>query len=309
MNPVQALAGLFLQDLDVARPAPASQSETVSAWSKATGIVLEPERTVICGGVREMLAAAFSLLNGEDELWLPKDVYPVYWNLAAHCANKRAFTTLPQPDWSPVEESKERSTLLLPVPLSPLGRFPSDAETNALSGWLSGSPHRRLIIDAVYTFDFSSSRWFADRFLAKHGHQCMMLWSCSKSWLCPGTFGIGAVPPTFAPALRSHVSTPACKDFSRMKAIMEKLPNLWRLQQEAFTREWRHLLPIMRGAVGTWEPPETGYFSVVSKPFTTLLNKHRILSVPATVFGGDDDLSIITCLHDLTAHEKRFDPT
>jgi hypothetical protein len=77
------------------------------------------------------------------------------------------------------------------------------------------------------------------------------------------------------------------------------------LQQQAFSSEWLRLMPEIRRVKLDWEPPTSGYFSVIGLPFTILLHEHGILSVPATVFGAaTDELSVVTCLHDLAAHAK-----
>jgi aspartate/methionine/tyrosine aminotransferase len=305
MNPVQALSP-WTSTIPEKKVA-ASGAQAILAWSKATQIALAPERTVVGRGVRELLSATFTCaLKSSEELWLLDDVYPVYWELAKHSkATTRPFATLPQPNWNFLTQTAERASIVLPVPLSPLGRLPTEAEANALFRWLSGSPQRLLIIDAVYTFDFNAARRFTDLFLSGHGDQCIVLWSCAKTWLSPRSLGLAAVPPSLAPTLQKHVPAPAEADLRRINAVLEDRPDLCQLQQEAFDREWQRLAPHILRATPNWQPPPSGYFSVVSAPFLTLLNHHGILSVPASVFGSrHDHLSIVTCLHDLAAHEK-----
>jgi len=309
MNPVQALAPWTYSMPESEQMATASTAQAIAAWSRATQIALDPERTVVGRGVRDLLSATFSFaLDRGEELWLPEDVYPVYWELGKQAdASMRAFATLPQPDLSFLPQTGEGAAIVFPVPVSPLGRLPTDFEANALLCWLSGSRRRLLILDAVYTFDFNASRPLMESFLAKNGHQCILLWSCSKSWLAPGSLGLAAVPRSLAPTLQRSVSPPSEAEFGRIKAVLDDRPDLCQLQQAAFDREWQRLAPRIRCAVSDWQPPSVGYFSVVSASFTTLLDEHDILSVPATVFGSPhDDLSIVTCLHDLAAHEKGF---
>jgi hypothetical protein len=77
------------------------------------------------------------------------------------------------------------------------------------------------------------------------------------------------------------------------------------MQQNAFGLEWQRLAPRIRVTSPDWQPPVSGYFSVLSVAFERLLNEHGILAVPATVFGSSrNDLSVITCLHALAAHEE-----
>ncbi len=306
MNPIQALAAWTTTEPEqnvTARPA-----QAVAAWSKATGIELDPERTVVGRGVRELLSATFSCaLKRKQELWLPEDVYPVYWELASHAELElRAFATLPGPNWNFLAQTNKRAAIVLPAPLSPIGRWPTDAEISAILSWLSSSRHRLLIIDAVYTFDFDAGHGLTDLFLTETPDQCIVLWSCAKSWLSPGALGIASVPRGFASRLRSHVSPPFQATLGRIKALLENRPDLPGLQQEAFGREWQRLATRIRSAAPHWQPPPTGYFSVVAVPFETLLDKQEILSVPASVFGGHDELSVVTCLHDLGAQRKDF---
>jgi aspartate/methionine/tyrosine aminotransferase len=307
MNPVRALASWTSSMPELEQTAAGCSAEAIAAWSRATQIALDPERAVVGRGVRNLLSATFSVaINRGEELWLPEDVYPVYWELGRQAeASMRAFATLPQPNLSFLSETGEGASIVFPVPVSPLGRLPTDSEANALIRWLSGSRRRLLILDAVYTFDFNAGRPLMESFLTKNGDQCILLWSCSKSWLAPGSLGLAAVPRRLAPALQGSVSPLTEAEFGKIKALLDGRPDLGQLQQAAFNREWQRLAPRIRCAVPDWKPPSIGYFSVVSMPFTTLLDQHDILSVPASVFGSaHDDLAIVTCLHDLAAHEK-----
>ena len=305
MNPVQALStwipGMPPSDPQVVT----SVDRTLLLWERATGIALHPGQTVIGRGVRDLLAAIFNfVLKRDEDLWLPDDVYPVYGKRAAEAGLKaRTFSTLPKPGLNFLMRSTGHATVVLPVPLSPLGRLPDETETEALLGWLHDSPNRLVIIDAVYTFDFEKSRSFMDLFLGKNGDQCIALWSCSKSWLLPKSLGIAVGPRRLTPALADHVSPPGPADLGRISFLLESHPGLCRLQQEAFTLEWQRLAPIIRRADRNWQPPRSGYFSVVDVPFTTLWNQYGILSVPVSVFGAKrEDLSVVTCLHDLSQH-------
>jgi hypothetical protein len=117
--------------------------------------------------------------------------------------------------------------------------------------------------------------------------------------------GVASAPPELAAALRDRVSQPSPSTLGRITALLESQPKLPQRQQEAFRREWQRLDARVRAVVDNWEAPSSGYFSLVSASFEHLL-KHDILSVPATVFGSRrEDLSVITCLHDLVEHEER----
>ena len=308
MNPVQALSRWTKRNSSPQRVVATSSAQAIHAWSRATGIVLAPERTIIAEGVRDMLSAIFShVLRDETEVWLPNDVYPVYWQLAADAKIRaRGFSTLPQPDWHFLTQAGEYAAVVLPIPLSPLGRLLTDAEARSLMRWLSVSTHRLLIVDAVYTFDFEAGRPLLNTLFTEFGEQCVVLWSCSKSWLSPGLLGLAAVPHRLASILQEWTLPPTQDNLSAIRGVLESHPDLCRLQQEAFVIEWQRLMPEIHKTDPDWLPPSTGYFSVVNVSFTRLLNDHGILSVPATVFGATkDDFSIVTCLHDLAAYASQ----
>ena len=113
MNPVRALSAWSGLAHIAGGWAEASGEEAMRAWSSATGIVLAPERSVVSRGVRDMLSAIFSVGLGQtEELWLPEDVYPVYWQLArASGAKTKGFrySAAPRP-W--ISSSRRRRASL-----------------------------------------------------------------------------------------------------------------------------------------------------------------------------------------------------
>lgn len=115
------------------------------------------------------------------------------------------------------------------------------------------------MIDAVYTYDFAASRPLVQTLLATD--QCVLLWSCTKSWLCPEGLGVAAGPAAIVTRLRYRVR-PGPR-LGRTIAGLARQPELPALQQQAFTREWDRLAPIVRAADPSWTPPPTGYFSVL----------------------------------------------
>jgi len=304
MNPVRALSAWSEFTYSPEGWAEASVEETLNAWSSATRVWLAPERTIVGRGIRDLLSAVFSVGMGPfEELWLPKDVYPVYWQLAKNSgAATKGFITLPHPDWGFLDQTVERATLLLPEPISPLGRPLAHDEVELLVRWLRGSKERLLILDAVYTFNFEMSRLFIDQLLEEFSEQCTVIWSCSKSWLSPGLFGVAVVPEFVAPLVRSAVVQPPGKDLGKIRSLLEAHPNLGLLQRDLFAKEWFRLSPQIRQADPLWQPPSTSYFSTVAVPFARLVEDWSILGVPASVFGSTRrDLSVVSCLHDLSA--------
>jgi hypothetical protein len=293
MNPEKALASWA----PVARPAGAG--DIAAAWARATGLAIGPRELVLGKGVRELLTIIFGTLRS-PELWLPEDVYPVYWELARASVGfePAGFRTLAGEPWAFLERAGPRAQALLPIPLSPLGRWPSRAEIAALVDWLGQDEGRGLLVDAVYTYDFAAAGDVLRPLLATD--RCGVLWSCSKSWLRRDVLGIGRVPEGWAPSLQRQLRP---EELAPALALLDAHPGLPSRQAQAFRREWQRLAPLIRRAAPDWQPPQTGYFSTVALPAAQLL-EHDLLAVPASVFGGAGGLSVVSCLHDLVQRER-----
>jgi len=302
MNPVVALAFARTEGAPEACEGPPSPADLVSAWSQATGVVVPECHRVIGTGVRDLLGAAFEFVaEAGDTLWLPADVYPVYWELARQSGLRpRAFRTMPRPDWSFLESIHDRATVLLPMPLSPLGRALAPTEVEALRRWLEADGRRTLLLDTVYAYDFLTTRRVLEP-LAEMADRCAILWSCAKSWLRPGALGVGQVPTAWRDAMLPRMSAPAAEEGRALASALTHAPHLPAALQGAFRGQWRRLTPRVRAVQPTWQPPETGYFAVLELAFERLHQQHGILAVPATVFGSSDaEVSVVTCLHDMT---------
>lgn len=295
MNPARALARWRHAPTDASLAG--DPTRALAAWTTASGLAIARERLVAGEGVRDLLRALFGIL-APGELWLPGDVYPVYWQLASSTA-PRPFATLPDLDLDFLADAGQRAVVVLPAPVTPLGRPLRPDEVEALRAWLAASPARRLVIDAVYTYDFAASLDMVETLLATD--QCVLLWSCTKSWLCPDGLGVAAGPEQLLTPLRASVRPG--QRLGHAAATLERQPTLPSLQQAAFAREWSRLAPALRAADPAWAPPATGYFSIIPRHHRDLLDAHGILAVPASVFGSPQpSISIVTCLHDLVLH-------
>lgn len=302
MNPAKALAEWGPPPLlEGAHHAPSSESEALAAWSAATGI--RPEASWVGAGVRDLLERVLPALDAlVDEFWCPEDVYPVYAEILGARA-RREYSTIPQVDWGCLARGSTRSALLCPVPLSPLGRFPNGDEVAGIVDWLARSEDRYLLLDAVYTYDFPASARVLTPLLETG--RAIVLFSCAKSWLVPDALGVASMTSALQTRFATRSRHAAPSDLSRIAGWLSERPDLPRFQQRAFTHEWRRLSPRIKAAAPAWEPPETGYFSVVEVPFDDLLDRHDILAVPASAFGSRSrDQSVLACLHDLVAHER-----
>jgi DNA-binding transcriptional MocR family regulator len=298
MNPEVALAHLRPT---LAQPRAASLEDTIRRWSGAAGINV-PTATVVAGtGIRSILEGVFDVLADRIEtLWLPEDVYPVYWQSSAHLP-RRGFATVPDVDWSVLDAGGPRDALLLPCPLSPVGRSFSEPEYVRLIDWLSRHPERRLILDGAYSFTPPAHRELEGRL---RGGQTISIWSLSKPWLSRGVLGIASVPAAMREQLQSQVTSPEPSQLARASAMIDVAASLPALVAERFASAWARLLPAIGSACPSWTPPETGYFSIVPAAFDDLLATHDLLAIPATVFGSKrKDLSVASCLYDIEIHD------
>jgi histidinol-phosphate/aromatic aminotransferase/cobyric acid decarboxylase-like protein len=307
MNPVKALASwVEVGKWQAAAPTTATASDIAAVWSTATGHQLPPGEHVLGRGVRPLLEAVMrSLPAGSGELWLPDDVYPVYWQLARATGRvTRSFSTLGRGAWAFLTEAGLDAVAVLPVPLSPLGRWLAPKEAAQLEAWLWRAKDRLLVIDAAYTYDFATSRAVL-RPLLDSG-RCVALWSFSKSWLRPDMLGIARAPQGWAATLQGQVELPSANELAAAITWLGARPDLPSQQAVAFQRQWPRLSETIRAAIPDWQPPTSGYFSTVTISHRTLLADHGILAVPASVFGATDaDVSIVSCLHDLAMDQRR----
>ena len=240
-------------------------------------------------------ASCSPTLRSGVHLWLPDDVYPEYWKIAAECQlSSHPWNTLPTPQFTSLDTCPRRAALLLPYPLTPLGRYLFHTERDQLNNWLRRSAERCLILDTVYLFDSRLDATIREFF--RH-RQTFVLHSLAKAWLLPDSLGVIASPIGHAVSilsagceLRSESLGLACRALRERRDLPGKLGTI-------FNNAWSNSAERLRKASPAWEPPATGYFSVIDVPFEELLDKHGILGVPASVFGSRrDDLTVLSCL-------------
>jgi hypothetical protein len=304
MNPGKALSSWVSEPL-IDDPKASSTEHALQVWSKATGQSLSSEAQIVGRGVRDLLGLVFGYLSqSEYEVWLPEDVYPIYWGLAGdEHLQALAFSSLNVQEWDFLKAAGRRAAALLPIPLMPAGRWPTRSEIDCLVAWLRESSDRILIVDAAYTYDFRACANTLDPLLKLD--QCVALFSCSKSWLLPDALGIARVPSRWSGWMRAGVPTTSTDGLALAVSRLLSHPELPSRQENVFQREWGRLSALIHSAVPGWRSPQTGYFSTVAVSYKTLLKEHNILSIPASVFGAKrDGLSVLTCLHDIAAWER-----
>jgi histidinol-phosphate/aromatic aminotransferase/cobyric acid decarboxylase-like protein len=282
-------------------PPPAARSAAVDeaseAWRRCFAPKAAPSQIAVTTGVRPALWVLFAQLAAtEYELWLPEDVYPEYWRSAAEanlCA--RSFVTLPQVNCAPLAEAGRRAAVLLPHPITPLGRHLTPDELAFFRDWLGQNAARRVILDTAYLFD---NRLDPATQELLDSDQAFILHSLAKAWLSPGKLGVILSPPAHASAIRIQTDDLSSEELGDAVFALNHCSRLPHDLAETFERQWAALAERIQVASPAWRPPVTGYFSVIPVSFEKLLRQYQILAVPASVFGSRrDDLSVLTCLY------------
>ncbi|MER7582740.1 aminotransferase class I/II-fold pyridoxal phosphate-dependent enzyme [Kitasatospora sp. NPDC097691] len=293
------------------RPEPPDDTRTVyrcdlaRAWLRRFELPEEwSRRAMVCRGVRHGLDVVFRRLRAEQaRLWLPGDVYPVYFELArAAGLAPESYPTLPAPvlPASPADDRPEY--LLLANPSKPLGRYLSDAECAAVMSWLRESPRRRLLIDSVY--DLGAPFAAGTRRLLDTG-RAILLHSVTKGWLWPRTFGVVLLDPAqaeLAEAFRADPPTPAqLRLADRLLTVHGDVPG--QVVGELAVRAERlfdRLPDEVLGAIPAASRTCPGnYFFPVDIPAETLRRECGVLAMPVGVFGESNwSGSVLTSLAD-----------
>ncbi|MFJ9694558.1 aminotransferase class I/II-fold pyridoxal phosphate-dependent enzyme [Kitasatospora sp. NPDC101183] len=293
------------------RPEPPVGTHTVyrcdlaRAWLRRFELPEEwSRRAMVSRGVRHGLGVVFRQLHDERaRLWLPSDVYPVYFELA-HAAGLTpdAYPTLPAPVLPDAQAEDRPEYLLIANPTKPLGRCLSEAECDALIAWLEGAPGRRLLIDAVY--DLGAPFSAGTRRLLGTG-RAILLHSVTKGWLWPRTFGVvllGEGDAELAAAFRENA--PSQEQLRIAESLLgEHAGTPGRVADELAVRAQRlldRLPPELRAAILEESLTSPGnYFFPVDIPAETLQRDYGVLALPASVFGETAwQGSVLTSLSD-----------
>lgn len=305
-NVYRALAAL--------RPEPPAGAETVvyrcdlaRAWLRRYELPQEwSRRAMVTRGVRHGLGVVFQWLRTVDaRLWLPGDVYPVYFELArAAGLAPGSYPTLPAPvlPGSPPDERPEY--LLLANPSKPLGRYLSEAECAAVVDWLRASPHRRVLVDTVY--DLGTPFAAGTRRLLETG-RAVLLHSVTKGWLWPRTFGVALLPPehtALVEAFRADSPSPEqLRLADRLLSAHGDVPERVAAELAARAERLFEQLPdeVLAAIPASSRTCPGNYFFPVTLTAETLRHEYGVLALPVGVFGESDwSGSVLTSLADST---------
>ena len=259
-------------------------------------------RLFISEGVRHSLKLIFPILAEQNyTVYIPKDVYPVYSELAQTSGlQPRYFETIPIPIFPDIKCNNSQEVLLLPNPLKPLGRLLYKHEITALKQWLAAGEQRRLIVDTVYTFENKLAASSLDLF---HTNQVIILHSLSKGWMAPQIFGVALFPETdikiFGQAFRDN--SPSNLNLFYARQFLTTYSEFPFILHKVLVEKWESTMEFVQdtylGKNVNIHTDFHGYLTVVPISFKLLLQEFNILAIPVSVFGSDkEDWSAISTL-------------
>lgn len=276
----------------------ASALELKSAFYSAINLPNRPY--ILTKGVRSSLRTIMNTANAKtSRWWIPKDIFPTYLSIAQEADIKSdTYITWPQLELKKViQNSNDKEFILLPVPHSPTGRTLSANEVNLLLKRLSESPSSYLVLDLVYAYHHLDNPELQRLAQSK---QTILMFSTSKTWLQRCLAGITIVPEELLAEAQTLAEVPDPLECGLAVHCLQSQPNLPSFQNKKFQEQWHSLSESINSIALHWEPPETGYLSIINLPWHKLLEDHNILTVPPELFGlSKKNYSIISCLHDI----------
>lgn len=268
-------------------------------WTELFGLPPDhARRALISSGVRDSLARLFNLYASQGaRVWLPEDNYPVFGELArAAGLQPSTFPTLEHLCLPKVEASDVTEILLLTNPLKPAGRWLTVEEVVEIQHWLAASPHRRLLLDTVYTF---GTRFHETTLTLLTAGQVTLLHSLTKGWLVPKLFGVTLVPEadfsSLVPAFRQN--PPSQASLSQARNLMTQHAELpGNVAHELCEAQVRLRAELPVAWPDSVDAPAR-YLFPIEQPWEELIERHGILGLPATVFGAEHgDFTILSSL-------------
>jgi len=252
----------------------------------------------VSNGVRHSLDILMEKF--EDKKWyIPKDVYPVYQEKANSLlkVDYEQYKTLVYDNVYRINGIPNDVEVILTInPFKPYGRKMLISEINTLRDWLNANKERRLIIDCVYMLSIDE---YDEIFkLFDDTQQVYLLFSLSKTWLIPNVLGF-----TFIPENDLKVTKEIFKNLNINKKELNTAflaLNNYKDRPELVKQVLRDQINIAAskikefGIINDFDNP--GYLFYSNKSFDFWIEK-GILTIPATVFGGQDGVIISTLVN------------
>ncbi|MFY2559460.1 aminotransferase class I/II-fold pyridoxal phosphate-dependent enzyme [Corallococcus terminator] len=247
-------------------------------------------RTQVSHGVRRSLRALFGWLASRNaRVGVPDDVYPVYLQLAEEAGVD--VVRFPAREGLPALDALD--ALLLCEPLKPWGHAPRSEEAERVERWVRAEPDRRvLLIDSAYATP--PTAW-TQRLI--HEDLAFVLASLSKGWLIPDHVGLCITPSRWRQDARA-VFAPLPKDERKLRigyAALTEHAARPRQVSELLAERARALDAFTASRPELRVSPCVGYLATSRCSFDELLDR-GVLGVPASVFGGPSQVSILSSL-------------
>lgn len=352
MKPAVALQH-YLQPIPLCRPPYLHTYDDITfhlakTWEQLS--TLSSQKVLLTRGVRDGIYVALEALsqNGQmrNSVLFPSDVYPVYEKIIQKTSTSTIFhqfetladelnlsTVLSRADSA--KESHVNSVILLPYPLTPIGRRFTSSEIDQLVCWLSDDsvPHapRYLILDCVYSFKLEQDMKHIASLLSLQN--VTAIHSLAKGWISPFL-----EPPEYlagimsekipVPINRSNFSSGVgflycCSDVWRSLAgqtlarfnlfphhsslqqafhILHQQPQLPQILETRLQKQWRKLEASLRKMDPSFTIPHSGYFATMKGHWSDLYMNYDTLTVPTSVFGAHSSAngrSVISCLYNI----------
>ena len=271
-------------------------------WCALRGLPPQAARAAFaCDGVRhglELLLRAFA--QAGRRVAIPCDVYPVYWRIAAATgvatSELNTFPDFDLPKLLAQATSDGASVVLLPAPLKLHGRAWTAAEADVAARWLAEDGERRLVLDGVYAFGRPMDATMLQLIATD---QVFYLDSLSKGWLHELVFGMALVPERDRESLQDIFRTlqPSQRQLFVARELMTRFHDFpARLANELALRRALLAQRLAKAGVTSCSVAQ-GYLVVIEADPRALLAKHRVLALPASIFGSARrDLSIASAL-------------
>jgi aspartate/methionine/tyrosine aminotransferase len=261
-------------------------------WARLRQAPAEWEkRALICRGVRHALSLLMRhWARARTAVALPDDVYPVYWQLAEAAQLKPVrFETFPK------LQLPDAGVLVLTHPLKLHGRGLDDGEVAALEGWLKADSRRRLVLDAVYALaaplDAAALKLMATG-------QTLYLDSLSKGFLHEKVLGVAVVPEAdFAAHVEAfRAEPPAPRELAIAAELLRRTADFPASLRDALEARRASLQQRLSDAGVDATQVGNGYFLPLRGDARQLLERHRVLTIPFSVFGREGEWCFASAL-------------
>ena len=266
----------------------------VEDWLNYYGLSQDLKKHIgVSNGIRHSLETIVEHFK-ERSFLIPADVYPFYQNtLNDKKVNYKEYRTLGVDEL--FTDLTDTDIMLLTDPLKPLGRDITANEYNHIKKWLDEDYSRLLIVDAVYLLDNKVNQYLFN--LYETSNQVIIMHSLSKAWCLPNHFGV-----TFFP--KNEMGQELREAYKKLAKNQDKLnlayialntsKNLPELLKAMLVDNKTKVndLTDLDLATSTCNPSYMFYSPVDFKEHL----KNGILTIPASVFGGDKGSVISTLI-------------